>query len=98
MMIWMGNVGGDFTQADWSLEDPAVGLRTVVRSVKFPQAMPKPPAVIMGFTLLDAHRDKNLRVRVTAEDVTTTGFNAKFITWSDSVTYGLRASWIAITA
>jgi hypothetical protein len=97
MTIWMGNVGGDYTQADWSLEDPVVGLRVVIRPVKFKQPMPTQPAVIMGLTNLDAGAGKNLRVRVEAVDVTTTGFNAKFMTWADSVTYGIIASWIAVT-
>jgi|SRR5215510_222369 len=98
MMIWMGNVGGDFKQADWSLEDSVAGLRVVTRPVKFPQTMPKTPAVILGFTNLDANGEKNLRVRVEPENITTTGFNVKFTTWSDSVIYGIRASWIAVAA
>jgi hypothetical protein len=60
--------------------------------------MPKQPAVVIGLTTIDAHRDRNVRVKVEATDVTTTGFNAKFSTWFDSVTYGLAASWIAVTA
>jgi hypothetical protein len=98
MMIWMGNVGGTFKDSDWSLDDQVTGLRVAIRNVKFKQPMPKQPAVILGFTSLDAGADKNLRARVEATDVTTTGFNAKFTTWSDSVTYGLSASWIAIAA
>jgi len=95
-MIWMGSVGGDFTQADWSLEDHVNGLRIVTRPVKFKQPMPTVPAVILGFTSVDAGEGKNVRVRVEPENVTTTGFNAKFSTWADSVTFGLKASWIAI--
>jgi hypothetical protein len=96
MIIWMGYVGGNYTQADWSLEDPVVGLRVVIRPVKFQQPTKTQPAVIMGLTHLDAGTEKNLRVRVEAVDITTTGFNAKFITWADSVTYGVMASWIAV--
>jgi hypothetical protein len=98
MMIWMGNVGGDYSQADWNLEDPPTGLRTVTRHVAFNQPFTKPPAVILGLTSVDAAEGKNLRVRVEAANVSTTGFNVKFTTWFDSITYGLRASWIAVGA
>jgi hypothetical protein len=52
----------------------------------------------MGLTLthLDAGAGTNLRVSVEAGDITTTGFNAKFTTWDDSVTFGVTASWIAV--
>jgi hypothetical protein len=96
MTIWMGYVGGNYTQADWSLEDPVVGQRVVIRPVHFPQPTKTHPAVIMGITHLDAGTEKNLSVRVEAVDITITGFNAKFTTWADSVTYGVIASWIAV--
>lgn len=74
------------------------GLRVAIRPVKFKQPMPKQPGVIIGLSSVDTDGGKNVRVSVVATDVTTTGFNAKFTTWSDSVTYGLAASWLAIAA
>jgi hypothetical protein len=96
-MVLMGNVSGNYGQSDWTLEDPQEGLRTVTRFVKFPYPFSEVPAVIMGLTGLDADAGKNLRVFVQAADITPTGFNVKFQTWHDSVTYGIRASWIAMT-
>lgn len=96
MAILMGNVGGTYDEVDWSLEDPLCGVRTVTRYVKFSVPFPNEPSVIMGITKLDAGATTNLRVNVEAADVTTTGFNARFTTWDDSVTFGVSASWIAV--
>jgi len=96
MTIWMGNAGGNWTEADWSLDDPPNGARSVKHFVKFPAPFNKKPAVTCGLTSLDAAQGTNLRARVEVLDVTATGFNMRFTTWGDSVTYGMSASWLAV--
>ncbi|HEX5881783.1 MAG TPA: H-type lectin domain-containing protein [Actinomycetota bacterium] len=97
LMVLMGYVSGNHGQPDWTLDDPQVGQRTVIRSVTFPKPFPQVPGVLVNLRGLDAAAGKNLRVRVYAADITPTAFNVKFETWADSIIYEVRASWIAIT-
>ncbi|XP_028392845.1 uncharacterized protein LOC114517350 [Dendronephthya gigantea] len=63
--------------------------------VKFKSPFKVPPKVTIGLTLIDTHKDQNVRVHVKAESVTTHGFNVRFKPWWYSVTYQLHVNWMA---
>jgi hypothetical protein len=50
---------------------------------------------MIGFTLIDAHKDQNVRVRASVEGVTQNGFKIKFNPWGGSITYQLGVNWMA---
>ena len=67
--------------------------RTVV---DFKQDFNTPPAVQMSIAMIDADSNRNLRLELFAEDVTTKGFTAVAHTWSDTRIGRLQVNWTAI--
>ena len=63
--------------------------------VNFSPAFQAKPSVVIGLTLVDTHKDQNVRVRAEVTQVTTTGFNIKFKPWHDSITYQIGVNWMA---
>ncbi|XP_028392839.1 uncharacterized protein LOC114517344 [Dendronephthya gigantea] len=63
--------------------------------VKFNSPFKVPPKVTIGLTLVDTHKDYNVRVNVVVESVTTDGFNIRFKPWDLSITYRLNVNWMA---
>ncbi|XP_028412127.1 uncharacterized protein LOC114534853 [Dendronephthya gigantea] len=63
--------------------------------VKFEKPFPEIPKVIISLTMLDTHKDRNVRIRVLAQKVTKEGFEAVFRPWDDSVIFQLGVSWMA---
>ena len=53
------------------------------------------PKVVIGLTLVDTHKDHNVRIRATAESVTRTGFKIRFKPWDTSITYRIGVNWMA---
>ncbi|MFQ5627508.1 MAG: H-type lectin domain-containing protein [bacterium] len=53
------------------------------------------PDIVVSLAAVDAHRDKNLRIRVEASSVASTYFYLSFITWADTEIYSTNASWIS---
>lgn len=72
------------------------GERSVRRDVRFACAFARPPAVILGISLWDMDHRSNLRADLTAEAITTTGFQIVFRTWGDSRIARIRANWTAM--
>lgn len=54
------------------------------------------PSVMVSLSMWDIDHLKNSRVDLVAEDVTSTGFDFVFRTWSDTRVARIRADWTAI--
>jgi hypothetical protein len=64
-------------------------------NVRFYPAFKNAPKVVIGLTLVDTHKDHNVRIRATAESVTRTGFKIRFKPWDTSITYRIGVNWMA---
>jgi hypothetical protein len=81
----------------WTLLEPSDGADRVFRyAVSFHQAFSGPPVVHVGLVGLDASKDDNLRVRVRAIDITSTGFVVEAATWLYTRLWSVEVSWLAI--
>jgi len=74
------------------------GTREARKYVAFSQRYIAPPAVTVGLSMWDMATDANSRVEVKAENITVTGFDLVFSTWSDTRIARARGSWQAIGA
>ena len=63
--------------------------------VPFNPPFQRAPKVMIGLTLVDTHKDQNVRVRASVENVTSTGFKIRFSPWDVSITYQLGVNWMA---
>jgi hypothetical protein len=50
---------------------------------------------MIGLTLVDTHKDQNVRVRASVHGVTKLGFNIQFRPWDWSITYQIGVNWMA---
>jgi hypothetical protein len=78
--------------AMWAGEGP----REVRQAQKFKEPFLSPPVVTVGISMWDIDHKTNSRVDVSAESITTTGFDIVFRTWADTRIARIRADWIAI--
>ncbi len=72
------------------------GPRDRVKKIKFSAIYQDPPSVTVGLSLWDLDSDTNVRVEITAENITVRGFDLVFRTWGDTRIARARASWQAI--
>ena len=72
------------------------GPRKVSRAVEFSEAFSKQPMVHVSLSMWDMGNDSNARADIRAENVTVTGFDLVFRTWSDMRIARVSASWLAI--
>lgn len=72
------------------------GPREVRQSQIFREPFQTVPVVTVGISMWDIDHKTNSRVDITAEDVTTQGFDIVFRTWSDTRIARIRADWMAI--
>ena len=72
------------------------GARERRRNVGFSKAFHSPPIVHTSISLWDVDTKSPVRIEVTAQNVTTTGFDIVFRTWLDTRIARLRVSWMAI--
>jgi hypothetical protein len=63
--------------------------------IRFNPAFHTTPKVTIGLTLIDAHKDQNVRVRASVTSVTKNGFYLKFKPWYYSITYQIGVNWMA---
>ena len=83
----------------WKLHDRAAAEpREYVHRVEFKPALLVAPHVIASISSIDASNSFGIRAAVDVVNVSVTGFDLVFRTWSDSEVFGLSASWMAITA
>lgn len=74
------------------------GARESRHLIAFKDGFLAPPAVMVGISLWDTDHMANMRADLSAEQVTATGFQLVFRTWSDTRIARLRADWTAIGA
>jgi len=82
----------------WSLLEPSGGeqSRTFTYSVTFDVPFSAAPVVHLGVVGLDAGKDDNLRLKVRAEAITSTGFDLIAETWLHTRLWSVDVSWLAI--
>lgn|GEM_PF-3088373 len=88
----IGQVWGG-TDNEWT-EDSEARLFGVW--VPFEKPFAEPPKVIISLHHVDAGNSANLRIQVEPDQVTTTGFRARFSTWADTHIFGVGAVWVAV--
>jgi hypothetical protein len=87
-----GSVYGDLTTPGWNLRY-GVGERRFTMDITFAKPFKSAPVVratLMGFDIVGGSR-----LMVSEKNITPTGFQIEFGTWSDTSIYGLKANWIA---
>ncbi len=72
------------------------GPREVRQEQEFTESFVEPPMVTVGVSMWDIAHQTNSRVDISAENVTTTGFELVFRTWADTRIARIRADWTAI--
>jgi hypothetical protein len=72
------------------------GARERRKAVLFDEAFRSPPAVQVALSLWDMDQGANVRADVSADRITTTGFELVFRTWSDTRVARVRMTWLAI--
>jgi len=82
------------TTPGWGLNIGS-GERFVDIYQKFDNIFSKTPKVIVTLSRLDASVGTDVRIAVTARDIDSNSFNLRILTWSDTLIYGVDASWIA---
>lgn len=98
LAIDQGNVGlfSDFEKGGAMWCDH--GSREARQHVQFSQPYIAPPSVTVGLSMWDMATDANSRVEIKAENVSETGFDLVFSTWSDTRIARARANWQSIGA
>lgn len=72
------------------------GDRERRKPVVFTEPYARAPAVQVSVSLWDMDTSAAIRAEIRAENISETGFDIVFRTWSDSRIARLRASWMAI--
>ena len=63
--------------------------------ISFNPHFKKAPKVVIGLTLVDTHKDHNVRVRASVTSVSKNGFTVRFKPWDTSITYQIGVNWMA---
>ena len=74
------------------------GPREARQSIKFAQSYFAVPNVQVSLSMWDLDNKTNPRADIKAENITTTGFDLVFRTWSDTRVARVRANWMSIGA
>jgi H-type lectin domain len=82
--------------ADGGLMWTGQGAREKRVAVSFAHAFVDVPAVMIGISMWDMDHKTNSRVDISAEAITSAGFEIVFRTWGDSRIARIRATWTAI--
>jgi hypothetical protein len=72
------------------------GPREVRLLQEFKESFVELPVVTVGVSMWDIAHQTNSRADISAENVTTTGFEIVFRTWADTRIARIRADWMAI--
>ncbi|EGG24114.1 hypothetical protein DFA_06253 [Cavenderia fasciculata] len=88
--------GQVYTGDNGALNAGPDGAREIKVQVTFPKKFRTVPQVAITFDQLDISNAKNIRSGVQPQNITTSGFEARFYTWSDTRCYSLRADYIAV--
>ena len=72
------------------------GSRARSTPVTYSEAFRDGPVITVSLDLFDFSNNTNLRYEITAENITTSGFDIVFKTWGDTKIARARANWTAI--
>jgi len=78
----------------WSGEGP----RERRKSLIFGRAFRTPPAVFVALSMWDMDSATNARADVSAENISSSGFDVVFRTWGDTRVARARVRWMAVGA
>jgi hypothetical protein len=67
-------------------------------SIRFSEPFFAVPSVMVHIGLCDMDHQHNMRIDLTADDITSAGFVIVFRTWGDTRVARIRADWMAIGA
>jgi hypothetical protein len=103
IQVQSGFVEGINSLPDWTLHIAPVKThlrestppRVFTKRVDFPEAFSSLPSVVVGIRALDASREANTRIIVSAGNIDTRGFTLRIQTWSDSKLYDVILDWLA---
>lgn len=73
------------------------GDRSVIMPIKFERRLETNPLVFLSLQSIDASQGHNLRFDLSAENVTTRGFDVVFSTWFDTKIASCSISWFAFS-
>ena len=71
------------------------GPREVRHAQEFNEPFVDPPLVTVGVSMWDIAHQTNSRVDISADNVTSQGFEIVFRTWADTRIARIRADWMA---
>ena len=74
------------------------GKRQFEHVVKFKEPFAEVPQILVAFNRLDIASHPPLRVNVTAEKISATGFTLRYSTWANTQIFGIGAQWMAFHA
>lgn len=94
MKVQSGTANNDASNPGWSLRDGS-GERIFSRAVAFESKFANAPKVVIGLSGLDVGANKNQRVTVAAKNITDSGFDVEYRTWSDTILHGVVVNWLA---
>jgi hypothetical protein len=87
----------DDSADSWPMLDPSLGDKREFRKpIRFEQTFSHPPVVQVGLVGIDASKDDNLRLRLRAEAITSSGFTLHAETWLNTKIWSIEVSWLAI--
>lgn len=72
------------------------GARERRKAVEFSETFARPPAVHVSLSMWDMSTEAAVRADLSTENISETGFEIVFRTWSDSRIARVRAAWMAI--
>ena len=72
------------------------GARERRKAVRFSERFRTPPTVQVSLSMWDMDQSANARADLVADNITETGFDLVFRTWSDTRVARVRMSWLAI--
>jgi len=90
-----GNIWKGYTNdTDWNLNKDS-GSRTYIVKIDFKKTFKQIPTVEVSLKMIDVWNGAGSRVSISSQNVTDTGFDLVFHTWSDTIVYAIGATWIA---
>jgi len=72
------------------------GPRQRRRAISFTERFRSQPTVMVNLSMWDMDQKTNQRADISAENITTEGFDLVFRTWGDTRVARVRANWMAI--
>jgi H-type lectin domain len=74
------------------------GERQFEHVVKFEEPFEEVPQILVALSHLDVASHTALKLKVTAEKISATGFTLRYSTWAKSQIFGVGAQWMAFHA